>query len=387
MIKPNRLLLLFALGFTRYQSQNQLESAEKKPFIPVELHARVDTTNKEVKEIATLWSNYLNARPDSVYDNPYWNTAEKRTFQPADLSIPYFYQFPSQYLLNEFRPTILSIEKEAAHYAIRCIFSADGLEGLYRKSNPWCITKLYAIKVEGNWKLKNALPILTEKWKRTRVGKITFIYPAQHTFNLDLAKKANHFCEDISKKFDFPDCQAFDFYITDSGDQMGQLLNFDFYAAGYTTGIGLNVNRILLSGKGSEYYPHEFVHLLLPKHNRHGMIEEGFATWLGGQNGKTFEQSARFFANALAKNDTVSFSDVVTKKWGLSSAAYYTSGAILCQAAYQKGGLPLLKKLLMVPKDPMKFVENLSLLFEMDTKYFDAFWRKETFKFKESAGH
>ncbi|MBK6836366.1 MAG: hypothetical protein IPG89_19730 [Bacteroidetes bacterium] len=79
------------------------------------------------------------------------------------------------------------------------------------------------------------------------------------------------------------------FYITDSGDDLGKLLNFDFFYAGYTTGIGMNDNRMLLSGQGSEYYPHEFIHLIVPKYERHWMIEEGFATWKGGTMEKTFE--------------------------------------------------------------------------------------------------
>ncbi|MDZ7615195.1 MAG: hypothetical protein U5K51_16980 [Flavobacteriaceae bacterium] len=96
-----------------------------------------------------------------------------------------------------------------------------------------------------------------------------------------------------------------------------------FSFAGYTTGIGLNEKRILLSGFGSAYYPHEFIHLILPDFDRHALIEEGFATWKGGQGGKTFEESAKLFANELAKNDAVAFSDVLDRKWGSQYAAFY----------------------------------------------------------------
>lgn len=349
--------------------------------IDVGIHARVDTTQKEIKEVAELWINYLNSKPDSLYDNPYWNKAEKLKYKNFDFSIPYLYQFPSNQLLRYYKPTILSIEKEGANYGIRTFFAADGLEGEFRKSNPWCITKLYAVKEEGKWKLKNALPIITDKWNKKTIGKITFIYPPHHKFNNDLATKSSQFCNEIIKQFNFPGLEPFDFYITDSGDELGQLLNFDFYYAGYTTGIGMRENRMLLSGMGSEYYPHEFMHLLLPKQDRHWMIEEGFATWKGGQNGKTFEESAKRLANELAKNDTISFTDILNKKWGWQYAAFYTTGAILCDIAYKKGGVMLVNELLKIPNDNEKLIDNLCLLFDMEKKEFDAFLRKEILKF------
>jgi len=232
--------------------------------IEVTIHSRVDTTNLEIKEVAKLWINYLKSKPDSLYDNPYWNSEEKLKFKSFDFSMEYLYQFPSSQLLSYYKPTILSIEKEGDNYGIRTIFSADGLPEQYRRSNPWCITKLYAVKENGNWKLRNALPVITENWKRKTLGKITFIYPQHHKFNDSLATKASLFCDELSKEYKFSEWKPFDFYITGSGDELGKLLNFDYFFAGYTTGIGMNDNRILLSGMGSEYYPHEFIHLVVP---------------------------------------------------------------------------------------------------------------------------
>lgn len=350
--------------------------------IEVSIHARVDTSQKVIKEIATLWINYLNSVPDSLYSNPYWNTAEKSRFKNFDHSTPYLYQFPSRQLLPYYKPTILSIEKESPCYSIRTIFSADGLEGEYRKSNPWCITKLYAINEAGSWKLINALPVITEKWNRKTEGKITFIFPPQHAYNQDLAARANTFCNKIVKEFNFPDWKAFDFYVTDNGDEMGKLLNFDYYFAGYTTGIGMHENRILLGGIGSEYYPHEFIHLIVPRADRHGLIEEGFATWKGGQKGHTFEEGAGLLANELAKNDTITFTDILHKKWGWQFTAFYTTGAVLCQAAYEKGGVESVKQLLNVPANNEKLVDNLCRVLKIEKKDFEVFLRTSILKYR-----
>jgi hypothetical protein len=350
--------------------------------IDVIIHSRVDTTQKEIKEVAVLWIDYLNSKPDSLYDNPHWNKTEKLKYKNFDFSVPYLYQFPSNQLLEYYRPTILSIENEGDYYGIKTIFAADGLEGEHRKSNPWCITKLYAIKENGQWKLKNALPIITENWTKKTIGKITFIYPPNHNFDEDLAKKANLFCNELSEEFLFSQWKPFDFYITKNGDELGKLLNFDFSFAGYTTGIGMNENRMLLSGLGSEFYPHEFIHLIAPNNVRHALIEEGFATWKGGQGGKTFEESANILANEIYLNQKITFAEVLNKKWGWQYSAFYTTGAIFFKVAYYKGGVVLVKKLLETPDDSRKLIQTICSVFEIEEKEIDSFWRREVLKYK-----
>lgn len=358
-----------------------IETFGQQTVFDVTIHSRVDTTKSEVKEVAELWINYLNSQPDSIYDNPYWNNVEKAKFKSFDFSRAYLFQFPSKDLLGYFKPTILSIEKEGNNYGIRTIFSADGLQGKYRKSNPWCITKLYAIKENNEWKLKNALPIITESWKRRTIGKITFIYSSQHKFDEELAKEAVSFCDSITSEFNFNDWESFDFYITENGDEMGELLNFNFFFAGYTTGVGMNENRILLSGLGSEFYPHEFIHLILPKFDRHWMIEEGFATWKGGAMGKNFNENAQNLAQEIASNDTITFDDILNKKWGWQFAASYTTGAIFCNLAYNKGGVSLVKELLSTPNNNKILVQSICALFEIEKSDLNSLWKQEVLKY------
>ena len=67
-------ILLIFVGFTNCQIQTQTEtkiqSGEQaavvieNPKIEVEIHGRVDTLKNEIREIARLWTNYLNSNPD-----------------------------------------------------------------------------------------------------------------------------------------------------------------------------------------------------------------------------------------------------------------------------------------------------------------------------------
>src|SRR6478736_1174336 len=91
----------------------------QKPTINVTIHSRVDTSKQEIKEIVALWTHYLTSKPDSIYDNPYWNEAEKKKYSDFDFTRLFLYPFPSNRLLKEYKPTILSVEKEGDNYAIR----------------------------------------------------------------------------------------------------------------------------------------------------------------------------------------------------------------------------------------------------------------------------
>ncbi len=348
--------------------------------IEVTIHARVDTSSTEIKQVATLWTNYLNSKPDSIYNNPFWNSEEKLKYKDFDLSRRFMYPFPSNQLLNYYKPTILAIEKEGESYAIKTIFFCDNLEGNYRKSNPWCITKLYAIKEKGEWKLKNALSVVTENWNRRTIGNINYIYPDSHVFNDELALKSNELCNQITDEFNFPNWQPFDFYMTKNPDEMGQLLNFDFYFTGYSTGIGMSENHLLFSAFDSEFYPHEFIHLIVPEFDRHSLIEEGFATWKGGTMNQTFEESVKKLSQAYFNTTEITSESIFSQEWGKEFGAYYILGALCCKAAYEKGGIEQLKKILSIPNDDQVLKQKLNEL--LGIKDFNTFIQNELSKYK-----
>ncbi len=358
-------LCLAAAGFAQEQK------------IEVTIHARVDTTDPEIKAVTKLWTNYLNAAPDSIYNNPYWNNAEKITYADFDLSRKFIYQAPAAQILGHYKPTVLSVEKEGGYYGIRTIFLADKTASPESNSNPWCITKLHAVKENNEWKLINALPVITKKWTRKKVGEITFIYPPVHQFNLQSAKRSNEFCEYLQSKFKLQALKPFEFYITNNADDMGKLLNFDFYFAGYTTGAAMRDNNILMSGLGAEYYPHELVHMMLPDADRHSMIEEGFASWQGGSNGRTFEENILLLADLIYKNEAVTFDAVLKKTGGWQIGAYYTTGAILCKAAFETGGSAYVQSLLNTPNEDNQLIETVCKIFKIKKEDIDTFWKSK----------
>lgn len=99
------LILLAFLALTNCKKEIQNTTEQKKretattitedSTIEVEIHARVNTANKEIEEIATLWTNYLNSQPDQITDNPFWNEEEKALYSDFDLLRNLLYPFPA----------------------------------------------------------------------------------------------------------------------------------------------------------------------------------------------------------------------------------------------------------------------------------------------------
>jgi hypothetical protein len=114
------------------------------------------------------------------------------------------------------------------------------------------------------------------------------------------------------------------------------------------------------------------------------MINEGFATWLGGTMEKTFEERAKILAQQLVNNDTVTFDDILNKNWGWQFAAYYTTGAILCKLVYDKGGVIAINKLFDTPPDNDKLIQTISELLKIKTTDIDKFVQTETLKYLQN---
>lgn len=251
------------------------------------ISSRVDTTSKEVNSIISLYENYFNSNPDSIYDNPYWNTTEKNLYNDFDFSRASIFQggFNATNLHNYFSPFVMSVEPIGSKFQIRVLYSSSTTDPTYAGSKVWCIHKLNALKENGNWVFENLIVEHTKLWQSDPYGVIEYIYPTTHTFNTKQAMKAQKYCSKIAQRFNPNYNSKFKYYITNSTDEMGLLENFDYYFAGITTGKARE--GMITTSLGIEYYPHEFVHQILPKNeNRAYIIEEGLAVFLGTKEDK-----------------------------------------------------------------------------------------------------
>lgn len=308
--------------------------------ITLQVSGRVDTANVAVANVLRLYENYLNAQPDSLYDNPYWNEEEKRKFNDFDFSrASMFNGISSEQLFRIYKPFVLSVEQLNNKYQIRTLYANDHANGSYAGSKVWCIHKVSAIKSKGAWRLENLMVEETKNWQIKQVGFIDYMFPPNYQFKPERAAKAMTFCRSIINRFNPGYSSRFRFYITDSVDDMGKLENFDYYFTGITTGKARE--GMILSSKNDEFYPHELVHKLLPVNEQRGpVIEEGLATFLGTkENDKVYQTWMSQLSADFQNKHSYTLENILNNEtdWNGYPAAY-PGGALICEVIHQGRG-------------------------------------------------
>ncbi|WP_460500360.1 hypothetical protein [Hymenobacter agri] len=316
----------------------------------LDLTARVDTTQREVKAIYQLVKNYLRAKPDSLYANPYWNAAETNYYfgqhhEKADLAAPFvFFGITARQTFRAYKPTVLSIEPAGNKYVARIILYAETPAKWITDSqwNPPFILRYYAARNDaGEWKLENTWSNVLTQWKTHATPWITFHYPPTFNFSAANALRASAFCDSVVTTLKLPDAKPFDFYVMDSEEELGRLFNIDYWLA-YNTGFTQKMYNRTLSGRGREQHLHEFAHMLYHPVNNY-FLAEGIATYLGGVDGFTpYQQTLRAVVTDLNKSHpTVRFKDLYsnTFKYALNSYPRYAAGALVYDLVRQKAGL------------------------------------------------
>jgi hypothetical protein len=157
------------------------------------LTVNIDTanhTNPDIRKVYECWAGYLSSNPDSLYDNPYWNEADKRRYKSYDLLKSEGWLSPGLYGFRRLNKQVISITSLGDSYVIRSIFYSPGTET--RDLFIMAITNTIAKKDEsGNFKLHNWLHYYTRSWLTKRVGIIDYCYYPSYPFNDFEAEKAN----------------------------------------------------------------------------------------------------------------------------------------------------------------------------------------------------
>ena len=338
------LLILVLIGckreFSKEENTNNEIFQKTEQNINLQISSRVDTINSNVKEVLKLYENYINSQPDSIYNNPYWNSKEKASFKDFDFSrISIYNGISSSQLFRVYTPFVLSIEPKNEKYQIRVLYSNSATEPPYVGSKVWCIHKLNARIENGTWKLENLLVEKTKDWTKKQIGFVEYIFPREHQFNVKRAIQASEFCNEIVRRLNPEFNEPFRFYLANGVDEMGELENFDYIFSGVTTGKARE--GMILSSKGDEFYPHEFVHKLLPVNaNRGHVIEEGLATFLGTkEDSHEYLTVMQKLAKDYKRRKSYSLENILnnTTEWnGYPSA--YPGGALICEVIHEISG-------------------------------------------------
>ncbi|MCH2198193.1 MAG: hypothetical protein MK081_05380 [Flavobacteriales bacterium] len=304
----------------------------------------------DVRAIIENYEGYFRSTPEAAGNSYFWNSLEVDLYEDFDFSRASLFQgdMNAELLFRHFSPFVLSVEPLGEKYQIRVLYSSNTSDPEYIGSKVWCIHKLNAVKENNRWVFENLIVELTKQWSSQSYGLIHYFHPENHVFNHQEAKQALAFCEDFIERFDPQGVEPFNYFITNSIDDMGLLENFDYYFVGVTGGKARE--GMILTAKGNEFYPHELVHQLLPMNKNRGyLIEEGLAVFLGTREDMNeFEQLMGMLATDLVRDPLrFNFETLIsqtTQYNGYRTA--YPSGAAICELIYQLKGDQGLQKLM-----------------------------------------
>jgi hypothetical protein len=359
-------------------------ASEVRPQVDVTLSRGVDTTGVHKKAVYELWVDYLNARPDVMWSDLNWDGAKSRYWRDFDLTATFVYQLGAGEFLRIYRPKVMAIEEEGDKYSIRTLFYAEGLDSLNADRNPWAIVRVYAQREGGEWKLRNALGVHTENWNRPAIGKITFVSPPSHDFDIRLARRAEAFCDSISNLFPFFQWDSFDFYITESREDVDRLIGLEYYFDGFPWGRAMRQYDILITGKGTEWHPHELVHMVAtgPGLASHRILAQGFAGWIGGWHDNTYADNMREVAEFVAANESLSFQDYVDRGYGsgIRGTQYFPS-AVLCDMVFAAAGPGGIETLFKAGRRDTDLYQAIQSTLGLDQEAFQRAWREKVLEF------
>ena len=326
------------------------------------------------KEVLELYKNYFYSRPDSVYNNPFWNEAEKKQY-------PHFFDFSSVSIYNGINDDVvrkhldfyvLSIEKyDTDKFTIRVLLQWKG--GLQGGSSVWCIHLVSAIKEQGNWRLQNHFVKETANWKKYEYGAIRYHASPDYKIDETVAQQANDFVNEIIQMLDLDKDVQINCYLAQNTDELGRLQGFDYFFTGYATGKMMSDYIFTTLG---EFHAHEFVHILtIPKeYKQHFIVAEGLADFLGTKKQfpeKYFNNIRTLIADIFSYPEDYSIGNLLERKATWKGYRYeYPFGALICEIIYEKKGAAGVKALAFSNTEE-NLIEVVSTILEINQDEFE----------------
>lgn len=248
----------------------------------------------------------------------------------------------------------------------------------------------FGIKVKNNDVYFSSMALInSENWVEKKVNSITYYYPSSHDFSEKEAFKMEEFNKELATLFDV-EPREIKYYVCDTYSEIKKLqgvnYEYDMFNMDAFGGSSDIANKIIYSGNGSEYYPHELVHQYVPYWVGTGHInmwfEEGVCTFLGGSRGEDLEWHIGVLKKYIADhNPDLSDVNKLPIMLGHSTGIEYVIGGLMCKLAYEKGGIDAVKDLLLSGNHHESFYDGINFVLGVEKKDFPAYLINELEKY------
>ncbi|MDL2228170.1 hypothetical protein LJC30_04715 [Odoribacter sp. OttesenSCG-928-L07] len=300
-----------------------------------------------VRIIASLWENYLEAR----YDD-YLNFRRNLQYQRrGDLIQNLFWHAQTEDLLiGEIEKFMLfgelstfSIRKYSKTiYEIHTLLQAKAFEG--EGINTLFLYKVCAIETDNGFKFLNYFDVTKNSLQNYTSEDIDFYYPCGFEFDIEKVKETEKFLSQFRKDFNIEKLdKKIVCVVGNSLSESNAFIGFDFTIAtseNKFAGYFLEPRTILTCRQD---HIHEFVHVLIKSTypNIYEILNEGIATYYGGQAGFDYDFHVKNLQKYLSEN-TVDFLNT-SLLWDLEvegGRLAYTVGALIVDYTLNSYGTP-----------------------------------------------
>ncbi|MSR06142.1 MAG: hypothetical protein EXR93_03590 [Gemmatimonadetes bacterium] len=349
----------------------------------------VDTTQADVAAIVRTVSAYFRIRGAGHAYTPYWSAREQEERHDYDLTADFVFQ--------GFGATIAAVTPTGSggEYVVRTLFAHADSNGA--SIRPVALQRLYAGRnPTGAWELSSALPHLTAGWVTRDVKFITYHMPAGWRFDEEKAQRAARFLDSAAHSVQVPRPPHIDYYLAASTEDMYRIIGLDYFIqvsgpAGARGGKSFPNDGIIISGDPElgEAYLHELAHVAIgvefPEGTRNTLLNEGFATWMGGSRNRSYAQMIQGLVAYQNANPKVDFLHLIGGEagpgWGSDDTdALYATGALIFDVVNTHFGVWGIKKLLGVRGRPNRAVEPELREMLQIFQSMDDWWRTETIR-------
>lgn len=333
-------------------------------------------TNNEKDSLFKSLDGFLKYKNGPILENPFVDNAyARKEINPFEwlLNIEREGDDP-----NFYKPTLLAAVPVVPHqqYLIKLAYAGVTAE----KQVKYRISYSLIAKRQGD-KFYFYAPVEynTRNWNKKRVGSIQYIYPTQ--LNLAKARQMDKFNKLLARKMSVPVLAA-TYYRCDDPEQLFRMMGYDYIGNMYLStsgGLTKQWKNELLAGNNSEWYPHELVHCytnkVFVKNNR--IVNEGYATYLGGSGGWTLEQTKTFAKTYLDEHPKIDITETFTsfERIQYNIPITYIISGLICRDIETKYGFVKIRELFKTDKDE-EYFKILEQITGINKEQFPAYVRK-----------
>lgn len=327
--------------------------------VKIEINNLIPKLKEDEQEALKVWKSYLYSFNMKNYEkSKFWSEHEKKKYQVPDIDLVDIAIASKGF--TKYYPLILNIQKIDSLFIIKTAF----VDNTDSSTTIHSIYNVIVKKENGTYKMFRHFDYFSKDWLSKSYNKFKIYHNKNYIISKDQISKIDSFNHYLSSFFK-TDIIPFELYIFPSTEARLKAKGYDYnylmYNSIQVSGDVDPYSKIIYSGNGTAYFPHEMVHLYTSKlyYPVNNFFDEGVCTFLGG-NLEDFETDTKNLRVFLENNKEDIKEYMFKKNSEKRTNIRYAIAAIICEITYKKlgtNGLATLLKTVNIEDETLRIIE------------------------------